>query len=197
MKKQIHFLAFFIVTLTSFGQIVPGTLVVDGVLNFNQTATVQEAGQDDNLVGYESVVDTNALSFTLNGEGVFPTIDSRTKCMAPQNIVIKNYVFMQIKTTGAPLPNGLIVEAKVSNIGQQFPDPLLFSIDEGSLVGGDDYIEISKFSDGGPPTEVFYFTGCRENMGIQFRIKPPVFGIDASTPISFDITYTVVPDASL
>ncbi|WP_366187116.1 hypothetical protein [Flavobacterium ovatum] len=181
-----------VLCLTSMnGQISIGGVITDNLGMPLPGASILEKGSVNGT-------STNNLSWILRQTNGPLGTTSETKCLAPLNLAVKNYVFMQIVATGAPLPAGLVVEAKVSNPGVQFPAPLLEgALGTGSLVGGDDYVAISKLSDGGQPTEMFYFTGCREEIGIQFRIKPTVFGVDASTNISFDITYTVVPDMSL
>ena len=86
MKKIIYLLVLFISTYTQAqlgGAILPGTLTVEGDPVVTQTMNdlVMEAGENDNLSGFETAFDISLIGFVLDdSERLGITIPSEQNC---------------------------------------------------------------------------------------------------------------------
>ncbi|MEQ9440304.1 MAG: hypothetical protein RIG62_14720 [Cyclobacteriaceae bacterium] len=179
----------------SYGQILPGTLDVTGFPSMSQTVEelVKEAGADDNGVGFESTIDATLITFILDSSTdpiTGATVTSSQNCS--ENIY-RYSVYMH--TVNAP--QNMLVEAKTTfNSGVRFPTAILYDDLSSQPLGprdlrpenGGAYIQIPN--DGSTAIKVFEFVGCREDIPIQFRVKPSV--LDVAGLKNLDVYYTVV-----
>ena len=205
MKKYSILSVLVLNSLFSFAQIVetllPGTLNVTGLSSMSQTIDdlIQEAGVDDNTVGFESndyvylsfVLDPTTTTDPSGGDDIIVS-DSETNCTA--NIFLYK-VYMH--TIGAP--QNVIIEAKTyDNSGSRYP---VYEIGYDTAVpmgplgardlraeNGGAYIPIPNQAD--IAIKVFEFVGCRQDIPIQFRIKASSLAISGNS--SFTIYYTIV-----
>ena len=198
MKKTIYICIFLLSTNLTYAQLetaaLPGTLNVSGTPNVSQTINdlVSEAGEDDKLTGIETEFDISLIGFVLDEStrlGV--TIPSDQNC---SENVFRYAVYMH--TTNAP--QDVEIQARtMENSGERYPenavydDLLIRPLGDRSLSveNGGNYITIPN--DGKAAIKVFEFIGCRENIPIQFKIKPSTKA-DAGTYNNMRIFYTVV-----
>ncbi|NLP59192.1 hypothetical protein [Lutibacter sp. B1] len=195
MKKYTLITIFLINTYLSFGQILPGTLDVSGFPNISQTINdlVSEAGLDDTSVGFESNFDTNLITFTLD-----PTILMGITAASTEQNCDANVFRYSVYMYTSYVPDGFIIEAKTT-FDSGFGLPAVSTYDTLPIQplgprgltpeNGGNYITIPR--DGASAIKVFEFVGCREDIPIQFRIKPSV-KVVGGNPVNFDVYYTVV-----
>ncbi|WP_156772400.1 hypothetical protein [Urechidicola croceus] len=196
MKRYLILIVVIASSIKSFSQILPGTLDVTGMPSVSQNIAdlVTEAGQDDDTIGFESNFDEALISFALDPTsapivGVVAT--SEQNCSAN---VYRYSVFMHIQYDA---PANVIIEAKTtSNSGFRFPavspyDNLIIQpLGPRDLFpeNGGNYIEIPN--DAGAAIKVMEFVGCRQDIPIQFRIRPSVKARSGNS--NFTLVYTVV-----
>ncbi|MEP2279300.1 hypothetical protein [Maribacter sp.] len=195
MKKYMIFLVYYLISWTTFGQLLPGTLDVSGFPNVSQDMSelVEEAGLDDGQIGFESNFDATLISFILDSSSSpilgFTTTSSEN---CSEN-VYRYKVFMH--TSGAP--QNIKVEAKTTfNSGIRFPQTAIYDGLPTQPLGprdlttenGGNYILIPN--DGNAAIKVFEFIGCREDIPIQFRIEANSLAMAGISDMT--VHYTVV-----
>ena len=198
MKKLIYLYVLLLSTTFGYAQldgaILPGTLTVEGNPVFIQTINdlVMEAGEDDNIIGFETEFNSSLIGFVLDESTRFGiTIPSDQNC---SENVFRYIVYMH--TINAP-QNVEIQARSIDNGGNRFPtdalydDLLIRPLGERDLTteNGGNYITIPN--EGSAAIKVFEFIGCREEIPIQFKIKPSVKAI-AGDYTAMKIYYTVV-----
>ena len=178
-----------------FGQLLPGTLDVSGFPSMSQSVAdlVTEAGEDDVNYGFESNIDATLITFILDAstDPVFGfTTTSSQNC---SENVYRYSVYMH--TSNAP--QNTIIEAKTTiNSGIRYPATALYDALIVKPLGprdltpenGGAYIVIPN--NGSAAIKVFEFVGCREDIPIQFRVRPSALSISGNS--NFDVFYTVV-----
>ncbi|WP_339919832.1 hypothetical protein [uncultured Flavobacterium sp.] len=204
MKNLLIFLIVFSLSYSSIAQVTvptdlrPGTLDVTGFPSFSQSVTnaVSEAGQNDNINGFESD------EFTYIGFVLDPTtipilgtaVTSEQNCTAN---VFRYKVFIHMELNKAY--EQTIIEAKTfTNSGNRFPAETLYDTAPPALQyfgprdlypeNGGDYITIP--TNPSQAIKIMEFIGCRTDIPIEFRIKPSV--LSPSGTNNFEIFYTVV-----
>lgn len=196
IKKSIFYIAFLATVVQSYSQLLPGTLDVSGFPNMVQSIDdlVTEAGEDDGVNGFESEDDATLIGFKLDPTLTpflgFVLVSSSQKCSAN---IFRYSVYMH--TNNAPA--NTVIEAKTYfNSGNRFPAVSPYDSFIVQPLGprdltpenGGNYIAIPN--DGSVAVKVMEFIGCREDVPIQFRVKPTV---KSTAGISnLDVVYTVV-----
>lgn len=174
-------------SLSCLGQLLPGSLYKTSGPTYSQTLgdLVAEAGEDGSGKAYETGASEVLLSFRLD-PGTLSS--SAQRCTAN---VYKYKVFVHLQNA----PEGLVLEARTfSNAGDRYPASILYDLlplngpRDLDPENGGDYITIPD--DDTAAIKLFEFTGCRENIPIQFRISASVLAQPGSS--STEIYYTVV-----
>lgn len=195
MKKQLLLLIYLLISLSTYSQLLPGTLDVTGFPNVAQEMDdlVTEAGLNDGELGFESNFDASLISFILDSSSspIFGfTTTSSENC---SENVYRYKVFMH--TSGAP--QNIKVEAKTTfNSGIRFPQTAIYDGLPTQPLGprdlttenGGNYILIPN--DGNAAIKVFEFIGCREDIPIQFRIEANSLAMAGISDMT--VHYTVV-----
>lgn len=195
MKKYIILFMITMLVGQAKGQVLPGTLDVTGFVNMVQSINdmVTEAGVDDNTVGFETVINANELTFKLdpftNPVTGFTT-SSEQNCSTN---IFRYSVFMFTDKA----PDDVEILARTNfNGGIRFPasspydDAPIQPLGPRDLTpeNGGSYIPIPN--DASVAIKVFEFIGCRQDIPIQFKVKPSALADAKAT--DFDIFYTVV-----
>lgn len=195
MKRYILSILMLSVFIQTKAQVLPGTLDVTGIPNMVQTINdlVMEAGVDDNTIGFETVINANEVSFTLDPytnpiTGI--TTTSEQNCTAN---IFRYSVYMFTQNA----PQNVEILARTSmNSGVRFPmsspydDAIIQPLGPRDLTPENvgDYVTIPN--DGSVAIKVFEFVGCRQQIPVQFKVNPSSLAI--SEVSNFDIFYTVV-----
>lgn len=195
MNRYIYCFLFIVSIVHAKAQVLPGTLDVTGVPNMVQTINdlVMEAGEDDNTVGFETVINANEVNFILDPytnpiTGI--TTTSEQNCSAN---IFRYSVYMFTRNA----PQNVEILARTSmNSGVRFPmsspydDLLIQPLGPRDLTpeNAGDYVTIPN--DGSVAIKVFEFVGCRQEIPVQFKVKPSSLAISGVS--NFDIFYTVV-----
>ncbi|SHJ57186.1 hypothetical protein [Pseudozobellia thermophila] len=170
-----------------YGQLLSGSLYGTSGPTYSQTLgdLVTEAGEDGTGTAYETGASEVMLSFRLD-----PGLLSSSAQRCTSN-VYKYKVFIHIQNA----PEGLVLEARTfSNAGDRYPASILYDVlpvngpRDLYPENGGDYITIPD--DETAAIKLFEFTGCRENIPIQFRISASVLAEPGAS--STEIYYTVV-----
>ena len=188
MKKILLFLSI-ITSSWIHAQLLPGTMNVSGMPAFIQNIddVVREAGLDDTVTGFESAIDSNLISFTLD-----PLLLLNSEVMCNEN-VFRYSVYVHTQN----LPANLQIEARTyMNSGARFPEVSIYDLLIIQPLGprdltpsnGGDYIPVPN--DGSQAIKIFEFVGCRTDIPVQFRIKAS--SKFAGGTGNFNIVYTVV-----
>ncbi|TDE05913.1 hypothetical protein [Flavobacterium sandaracinum] len=178
----------------SQAQILAGTLNVTGMPSFTQSvnAVVVEAGLDDTTVGFESNFDATKIGFVLN-----PILLLPSSLVCEQN-VYRYSVFINSVNT----PANVTLEAKTTvNSGLRFPtvsiyDTLLIQpLGPRNLTptNGGNYTTVPNNAT--QAIKIMEFIGCRQDIPIQFRIKPSA--LCPAGNYNFEINYTVTASLTL
>ncbi|MDP5044880.1 MAG: hypothetical protein NWQ06_07870 [Leeuwenhoekiella sp.] len=189
MKRYLSLLIALCSLFSLQAQLLNGTLDVNGMPSFIQSFqdTVQEAGIDDNSIGFESAIDANQISFVLNRILI---LSSSTLC---SDNVFRYSVFMHTQNA----PQNLTVKAKTyTNSGFRFPSFSIYDIliikplgpRDLTATNGGNYVTIPN--DASQAIKVCEFVGCRTDIPIQFKIEASSL-VQAGVS-NFNIYYTVV-----
>lgn len=199
MKQISIFLSIFIIALSGYGQVLPGTLDVTGMPNFIQSLTdvTKEAGQDDKAIGFETNTDETLISFMLDptSSPVTGVTSSEQNCSSNvfryKVYIHRSYSYEFEKT---------LVEAKTyANSGMRYPEVSPYDNLPFQLLGprdlipenGGDYIPIPD--DPSRAIKIMEFVGCRRDIPIQFRIQPST--LSPAGISNMEIYYTIVGSA--
>lgn len=195
MKRLTICLTLFLYAVLVKGQILPGALDVTGAPLFSQNHAdlVSEAGEDDNVAGFESAYDATLLSFILD-ESTDPTTGVMTTSESNCSENVYRYsVFVHTLN----VPEHVQIEVKTNdNSGSRYPatatydDLMMQPLGPRDLrtENGGAYILIPN--DPNTAIKILEFIGCRADIPLQFRIKPGVAGGAGTSQV--DIYYTVV-----
>ncbi|MEP2278744.1 hypothetical protein [Maribacter sp.] len=186
MKAFLKYILIIGYTFSCSGQLLPGTLYGTAGPTYSQTLgdLVSEAGEDDGAIGYETGASEVQITFRLD-PSTFQS--SAQNCSAN---IYKYKVFMHLQNA----PTGLVLEARTfSNAGTRFPVSIPY--DAVPVNGtrdlypenGGNYIVLP--TDNTAAIKVFEFTGCRDNIPIQFRVAASVLSQPGATDT--EIYYTV------
>mgnify|MGYP003650122762 CR=1 FL=1 len=194
--KTLHFYIFFLIPAFIYAQILPGTLNVIGMPNFTQTISdvTQEAGENDDINGFATDFDATIISFILNPTSL-PTIGLTTSEQNCSANIYKYKVFVH-KAYSSEYEDTVIEVKTYSNSGNRFPtdspyDTLpILPLGPRDLYpeNGGNYITIPD--DPSQAIKIMEFIGCRNEIPIQFKIKPSVLSPAGSNNI--EISYTIV-----
>ena len=187
MKTYYLYMVLVICSQGCLGQLLPGTLYGTAGPSYSQTLgdLVSEAGEDDGAIAYETGASEVTITFRLD-PSTFRT--SAQNCSAN---VYKYKVFMHLQNA----PQGLVLEARTfSNAGNRYPARIPYDLlpvngpRDLYPENGGDYIPIPE--DNTAAIKLFEFTGCRDNIPIQFRIAASVLSEPGAS--NTEIYYTVV-----
>lgn len=194
--KILYYFTILLIPTFFYAQILPGTLDVIGMPNFTQTISdlTQEAGENDNINGFESDLDATIISFILDPTSL-PIIGLTTSEQNCNINVFKYKVFLH-KAYSAEYEDTVIQAKTYSNSGNRFPtisqyDSLpILPLGPRDLYpeNGGNYITIPD--DPSQAIKIMEFIGCRTEIPIQFKVNPSV--LSPAGPSNIEIFYTIV-----
>lgn len=195
MRRYVFYLLFTAYMGQVKAQVLPGTLDVTGIPNMVQSINdlVMEAGVDDNTVGFETVINANEVNFVLDP---YTNPITGITTTSEQNCSVNIFRYSVYMFTQNAPQNVEILARTSMNSGIRFPtyspydDAIIQPLGPRDLrpENGGDYITIPN--DGSVAIKIFEFVGCRQQIPVQFKVKPSSLAISGVN--NFDIFYTVV-----